>query len=136
MTPRARLRVSHLTHTKCETESRAHRRAALAVRLWLVRLSRVHLWQACIDEWLMSKGRPAPAPGKVVRGLASCPLCKVVPIEVPEPTPLKISSSRTTSSARAPGAGMSGDWRREARLPNQVSPSPPTSPPTREIVQA
>ena len=41
-----------------------------------------------VDEWLLTKGRQ-PAAGTVsglVRGLASCPLCKAVPIDIPLPT--------------------------------------------------
>ena len=42
----------------------------------------------CIDQWLLVKGRPQrAAAGESVRGLAACPLCKVVPIDVPRPRP-------------------------------------------------
>ena len=41
---------------------------------------------ACIDEWLLRKGRPPAADDQSLRGLASCPLCKAVPIVVPEPS--------------------------------------------------
>ena len=54
--------------------------------------------KACIDEWLNNKGRPKqPASGQIVRGLASCPLCKTVPIEVtpPKEADLKARISRT-----------------------------------------
>jgi len=39
--------------------------------------------QACIDQWLLDKGRQRARAGESVRGLAACPLCKVVPITVP-----------------------------------------------------
>lgn len=44
--------------------------------------------RACIDDWLKTKGRQPPKPGAIVKGLASCPLCKVVPLDVPDPRKL------------------------------------------------
>ena len=41
---------------------------------------------ACIDAWLLGKGRPAPTGPLKLPGLPTCPLCKAVPVEVPEPT--------------------------------------------------
>ena len=44
-----------------------------------------HCYHAeCIDEWLLDKGRK-PSGVEGLRGLASCPLCKRMPIELPEP---------------------------------------------------
>ena len=41
---------------------------------------------ACIDAWLLGKGRPAPTGPLKLPGLPTCPLCKAVPVDVPEPT--------------------------------------------------
>ena len=42
--------------------------------------------EACIDAWLLGKGRPAPTGPLKLPGLPTCPLCKAVPVDVPEPT--------------------------------------------------
>ena len=42
--------------------------------------------EACIDAWLLGKGRPAPSGPMKLPGLPTCPLCKAVPVDVPEPT--------------------------------------------------
>ena len=47
-----------------------------------------------IDEWLNNKGRPKPGDTEIVRGLASCPLCKKVPISVPDPPKLKVGKGQ------------------------------------------
>ena len=58
--------------------------------------------KACIDEWLLKRGRLKPDAQQIVAGMASCPLCKVVPIEVPEPRlPSPTSTTRLPSPARA-----------------------------------
>ena len=53
--------------------------------------------EACIDAWLLGKGRPAPSGPMKLPGLPTCPLCKAVPVDVPEPTlpPTKIPTRQT-----------------------------------------
>lgn len=60
---------------------------------------------ACIDEWLLGKGRAPPKGTSIVRGLGACPLCKVCPITVPEPTwpPKQGASPRVLPADRGSG---------------------------------
>ena len=56
----------------------------------------------CIDDWLNTKGRPKPTGDAVVDGLASCPICKKCPIEVPDAP--ELSSTKAKQRARANAA--------------------------------
>ena len=52
--------------------------------------------RACIDDWLMNKGRAPAKAGEAVRGLATCPLCKAAPIDIPSPPSLGEGQSSTS----------------------------------------
>ena len=102
-----------------------------------------HLYhKACIDEWLLDKGRPPADPngggggegggggaggGGGLRGLAACPLCKAVPIQVGEPklpSPPSVGAALLAPLLRAVAARR-GPSRRT--LPTHQHPSPVTS---------
>lgn len=77
--------------------------------------------RACIDEWLNNKGRPKQTVGQLVHGLASCPLCKKVPIEVsaaPKEDDVIKLISRLESTTTRPGSMLQ-------RNPPRVQPIAP-----------
>ena len=91
---------------------------------------------ACIDEWLIAKGRPPATGEQLVRGLASCPLCKTVPVDVPPPTlpdgspasALVSSPPNSPPSAAQPPTRRSLRERRSIQWGGSPARSPASSP--------